>query len=371
MQHTLYIGHVIDVLKKLIDEGTKCNCVVTSPPYWGLRDYGTEPQIWDANHNCEHEWASSIKHRTSGGPQVPHTKWQKNIQIQKAQRDTKSMHCTKCGAWKGQLGLEPHFNLYIKHLCDVFDLIKQVLKDSGTCWVNVGDTYWGGGQGGGEKQSVEKEGYGHVAIGSDYRNKRLCLIPSRFGIEMVNRGWIERVDVIWEKPNAMPESVKDRFTVDYEHLFLFVRNPKYYFEQQFERHKPRLMRYSKRGKGSIDGVEDRNVGLDKNVGKYSSKRNLRCVWRIKTEQYPEAHFAIFPRKLVRIPIKAGCPEGGIVLDPFVGSGTTMAEAEQQRKNSIGIDLKYEKLVQRRLGLTPSIVQKGLGGVDSRLDIIYI
>jgi len=201
-------GNSLEVLKTLPDESV--DCVVTSPPYWALRDYGVE----------------------------------------------------------GQLGLEPTFQDYITKLCDIFDEVRRVLKKDGTCWVNLGDTYFGSGKGAGgdgsQKESwtwTEKEkricqNCGKEFIGRKFQNfcgsacsgvdntkrklkgkledKTLCQIPSRFAIEMTNRGWILRNKIIWHKPNAMPSSAKDRFTVDFEEVFFFVKNKRYYFETQYE-----------------------------------------------------------------------------------------------------------------------------------------
>jgi len=147
------------IFRELPDESV--DCIVTSPPYWGLRNYNNISKSW---------------------------------------KD-----------WKGQLGLEPTFNMYINHLCDIFDEIKRVLKSSGTCWVNIGDRY-----------STSKSGI---------ISKCLIGIPFRFTIEMINRGWILRNTIIWHKPNAMPSSVKDRFSVDFEYIFFFVKNQEYFFDQ--------------------------------------------------------------------------------------------------------------------------------------------
>ena len=210
--------------------------VFTSPPYWGLRDYGTEPQVWDGDENCEHEWGNSIKpkgksnwntfekYRGDGG------KGKRNIGMDNISQGS---FCSKCNAWKGSLGLEPTFNLYIKHLCDIFDIVHRKLKPYGSCWVNLGDTYWGGGQGGstcGSKEILSTEGFGHVAKGNNYPDKSLCCIPDHFKIEMINRGWILRNTIIWHKRNCMPSSASDRFTVDFEYLFFFVKsnNPVYW-----------------------------------------------------------------------------------------------------------------------------------------------
>lgn len=258
-------GDVLDILLKLPSESV--NCVITSPPYWGLRDYGIEPVIWDAGYEeyddpfgcpgdviktpCKHEWKKEITKRpnASGGK----TDWAKeklaikgveNYQeyVDYHKRETISDFCSICGAWRGSLGLEPTFELYIKHLCDIFDEVKRVLKKDGTCWVNMGDSYASSGGASrhfGYQDPKYKNGRcGNYIEPSAFKQsvqpKSLCLIPQRFAIEMVNRGWILRNTLIWHKPNCMPSSAKDRFTVDFEYVYFFVKNKKYWFEQQFK-----------------------------------------------------------------------------------------------------------------------------------------
>lgn len=275
----IYVGHALDVLKTLPESSV--NMCITSPPYWGLRDYKTNPAIWN-------------------------------------------------DGWQGELGAEPNFNQYINHLCDVFDEVKRVLKDDGTCWVNIGDSY---------------------------NNKSLTLIPFRFAIEMQNRGWTVRNVIIWQKPNATPQSVKDRFTADFEYLFFFSKNKKYYFEQQLEPIKQSTYNRCKTGCGINKGANYQGLNkenferiqrriLDGTI----SGRNKRTVWQIATHAYHGAHFAVFPSALIETPIKAGCPDGGIVLDPFIGSGTTAFVAKKLNRNWLGIELnpEYVKLAEERI-----------------------
>lgn len=319
-------GEALEELKKLDDESV--DMVITSPPYWALRDYGVE----------------------------------------------------------GQLGLEPTFQEYINKLCDIFDEVKRVLKKEGTCWVVMGDTYGGSGNGaGGYSDKSTLRGYtGEKTKGREMAKeswcfekapkvngpqKSLCQIPSRFAIEMTNRGWILRNEIIWFKPNCMPSSVKDRFTVDFEKMFFFVKNRKYYFEQQFEvpltnENRPsgivRNREYGYQGKYKINETakffikkgSGGNLHLPANPKKQG--RNKRCVWKIKTKPFKEAHFAVYPPSLIETPIKAGCPKGGIVLDPFLGSGTTAVVAKKLNRKWIGIELnpKYIKIAKKRIKNQP-------------------
>lgn len=316
LKNSIYKGHVLDILKDMKDESV--DCIVTSPPYWALRDYNTEGQIWDGNPDCEHEW--NIKkdklHNGRGDAQQS-----KKYSEQEPISDIiiESSFCQKCGAWKGSLGLEPTFQLYIKHLCDIFDEIKRVLKKTGTCWVNLGDTYGGSGNASGHTEDTKNLGYTTSQMGASKGNqkttkgmeKSLCQIPSRFAIEMTNRGWLLRNELIWHKPNCMPSSVKDRFTVDFEKLFFFTKSKKYYFEQQLE---PTIEPYSekrakrpKTSKMKADYITGKAGNFTYNKLRPQG-RNKRAVWNINTKPFKEAHFAVFPEKLIETPIRAGCPQ---------------------------------------------------------------
>jgi len=258
-------------LKHLDDE-----CIdscIASPPYYGLRDYGIEPSVWDGDVDCEHafgDWNNikNIKEYSSGiGWDRPSRRESNNVSSNskcvvcekefsgkigqkfcsikclntlsnddRSNAKQKQQFCNKCGAWKGTLGLEPDFELYIKHLCDIYDGIKRVLKKTGTCWVNMGDTYSSKGglskpehlinaKVGATKAGVQR-GTRYFAKNNPIKNKCLMMIPQRFAIEMINRGWILRNVIIWHKPNCMPSSARDRFTVDFEYVYFFVKSNK-------------------------------------------------------------------------------------------------------------------------------------------------
>jgi DNA modification methylase len=369
-------GNTLSVLNTLPNESI--DCVITSPPYWGLRDYGIE----------------------------------------------------------GQLGLEPTFKEYIEHLQTIFDEVYRVLKKTGTCWVNLGDSYAGSGKGyGGNnhgKLGKHANEFLPAPIDTEIPNKSLCNIPHRFAISMTDNGWIQRNTIIWHKPSCMPSSAKDRFTVDFEYVFLFSKNKKYYFEQQFEALSEaslERMKYpvNQVTSGAIYPNESRDtpyINKNGNSGMHYNPngRNKRTVWRINPQPFKDAHFAVFPEKLVEPMIKAGCPpsicdmcnkpylpeyetkEGdvvetytgeatkdyksamaqnpsdtkrrvidsmrtkkthigykpqcdcnapthaGIVLDPFVGSGTTCLVARKLQRHYIGIDLNedYVTMARKRL-----------------------
>ena len=283
----IYQGDCLEVLKSFPDDSI--DMVMTSPPYWALRDYGVE----------------------------------------------------------GQLGLEPTFQEYITKLCDIFDEVKRVLKKEGTCWVNMGDTY-SGGVNNNDKKKVDGAKTIKPIKAVGVQDKCLLQIPSRFAIEMTARGWILRNEIIWHKPNCMPSSVKDRFTVDFEKLFFFTKSKKYYFETQYEEATSISGKPSKPSAEMTKAYLGNPPTFTRKVGEQG--RNKRCVWRITTKPYKEAHFATYPEALCETPIKAGCPVGGTVLDPFFGAGTTGLVAKKLGRNYIGIELnpEYIKIVEERL-----------------------
>lgn len=308
-------GNVLDVLKTLPDDSI--HCVITSPPYWALRDYKTIPQIWDGQPNCDHQWGEEIVVKQTGGDNgiAP----EHNM---KARKFSSSSSCNLCGAWKGNLGLEPTFDLFIKHLCDVFDEIKRVLRKDGSCYVNLGDSYsgnmgkrngWTDNKMGFEKQEAIDNGTcltNKTKINYSLPQKCLCNIPSRFAIEMTNRGWILRNKIIWHKPACMPSSARDRFTIDFEEILFFVKSKEYYFEQQFEPMKTLKIRDRKANFSVKDQNEDfvRSHQGNKDIIPNPSGRNKRCVWSINTKPFKEAHFATYPETLCETPILASCPE---------------------------------------------------------------
>jgi len=348
----IYQGHTPDVLKSFPDDSI--DCVITSPPYWSLRDYKLEPQIWDGDENCKHEWINNIKKhpmdRKGYTGNLGNSK-----SLDEAQGEINEGFCFLCGAWRGQLGLEPTFELYLKHLIQIFDEVKRVLKPTGTCFVNLGDSY--SGSGGDHKTWHNNEaGFqgklmrGCQPIKTFIPAKSLCAIPERFKIMMIDRGWICRNTIIWYKRNCMPSSANDRFTVDFEYVYFFVKNQKYWFEQQFE---PSIYPDDNR-KARVNPLiaKDHKSGGNKIAAgdKTYPNRNKRCVWDVTTKGFSDAHFATFPEKLVEPMIRSGCPKKGIVLDPFIGSGTVAKVAKRFKRNWIGIELnpEYIKMAGKRI-----------------------
>jgi len=313
----IYQGDALSTLKTFEDESI--NMCMTSPPYWALRDYGTAS--WEGgDEKCDHITGRANRNITEKSKKQTTSKGSFASETRDA--------CPKCGAVRKdkQLGLEPTFEKHINKMCDVFDEVKRVLRKDGTCWVNYGDTYSNsssGSVGYSNKSTLTTSSKkGSWAKGNKIQElpkkentlptKSLTMIPFRFAIEMVNRGWILRNTIIWHKPNPMPSSAKDRFTVDFEYLFFFSKSKKYYFEQQFEPHKEvskKRAKYSKNAEDSIkrsDKMSYASAFTDYHLN--PSGRNTRTVWKIPTQPFPEAHFAVYPEKLCRTPIRAGCPE---------------------------------------------------------------
>jgi DNA modification methylase len=287
---------------KLLDDNS-IDCCVTSPPYWGLRDYGVE----------------------------------------------------------GQLGLESTPEEYVENMVKVFREVKRVLKEDGTLWLNLGDSYAGGGNNRGNnspmsnKQASNKGATGQCSSHAKnirkiegIKRKELIGIPWMVAFALRADGWYLRQDIIWAKPNPMPESVKDRCTKSHEYIFLLTKSAQYYYDNEAIRETAKNANktislgeksFSKRQAKGV-GVEPSGNGKSDN---YTVKeyRNKRSVWTVATKPFKGAHFAVFPPALIEPCILAGCREGGIVLDPFMGSGTTGLVAKQQNKNYIGFEMNSD------------------------------
>jgi len=346
---TLYGGDCRAVLAELPAESV--HTVVTSPPYWGLRDYGTA--TWDGGDEaCDHI-------ADAGPPLNKSTLTSAGIgatpegAASKAHAKQYRTTCP-CGATRidSQLGLEPTPEAYVANMVAVFREVRRVLRDDGTLWLNLGDSYAGSGMTGGTKS---KEGSAKRTERMFHGNRRdtvpglaqkqLIGIPWRVAFALQADGWYLRSDIIWSKPNPMPESVTDRPTKAHEYLFLLSKSPRYYFDADAVREDGAGRLDLGRMKRPEARLGEGGVWASDNSLRDEPGRNLRTVWTIATEPYPGAHFATFPRKLVEPCVKAGCPEGGTVLDPFAGSGTTLLVAQQLGRRGIGIDLSPEYLMQ--------------------------
>ena len=300
-------GDCIESLKKLPDASV--NCCVTSPPYFGLRDYG-----------CD-----------------------------------------------GQIGLEETPEEFVAKLVAVFREVRRVLKDDGTCWVNMGDSYFnkqnsnrngiGGSLNGGAVRSVRGGGEYKTqkrnAGTTGCKDKDLIGIPWMIAFALRADGWYLRQDIIWHKPNPMPESVTDRCTKAHEYIFLLSKKSHYYYDHE-------AIKEPARNWGTRDRSEMREGTTDSKLKHHGLKgkewednpmKNKRSVWTVNTKGYKEAHFATYPPELITPCILAGCPEGGTVIDPFGGSGTTAQVAMENGRNAVLCELnpEYVKIIEKRLG----------------------
>jgi DNA modification methylase len=268
------------------------------------------------------------------------------------------MFCLHCNAWKGSLGLEPTPDLYIQHLVQIFREVKRVLRKDGTVWLNMGDSYATPKVGNTYGTSTSAFGRSKHADNLNKQKfekkcppglkpKDLCGIPWRVALALQADGWWLRSDIIWAKPNPMPESVTDRPTRAHEYLFLLTKAAKYYYdadavrEPQVESSVQRAnYREAERKNGVTVPQTDKRWNV-KEMKLHPAGRNKRSVWTIATQAFPEAHFATFPEDLVRPCILAGSKIGDTVLDPFNGSGQTLYVAKKLNRKGIGIDIKEE------------------------------
>jgi len=306
----IYNMDCLEGLKQLPDNSI--NCCVTSPPYWGLRDYGVE----------------------------------------------------------GQIGLEETPEEYVSKMVEVFREVKRVLRKDGTLWLNLGDSYVGSGRGPTGRNGIgnqeKRQGFHspEVVIPTGLKPKDLVGIPWMVAFALRADGWYLRQDIIWHKPNPMPESVKDRCTKAHEYIFLLSKSKKYYYDAEAIKEKQsgeiKTRRFSSDGGAKARAMGKHISGGNEGTGaKWTDTgyRNKRSVWTVATKPFKEAHFAVFPPDLIKPCILAGCPKDGIVLDPFMGSGTTGMVAAMHQRNFIGFELSQEycKMAEKRI--EPYLIQQ--------------
>lgn len=339
----IHTGDALEVLHNMPAESI--HCCVTSPPYWGLRDYGVD----------------------------------------------------------GQLGLESSPDAYVARMVEVFEEVRRVLKKTGTCWVNMGDCYAtgagnafipGGGYQANRTKLDDRRAHGkHAPSAISYpkcqpnrlkieglKRKDLIGMPWRFAFAMQTAGWYLRQDIIWAKPNPMPESVKDRCTRAHEYLFMFTKSHRYHYDfdaiketashpkdnQQEDHDRAFSRRKDTEPTGKQRGHSRRHAGFNdrwdamSTAEQCSGTRNKRSVWTVATSPYKEAHFATYPPKLIEPCILAGCRPNGIVLDPFCGSGTTGMVALRHGRRFIGIELnpEYVEMAKRRIEADAPLLNAG-------------
>lgn len=375
-------GDCRDVLKTLPDESV--HCVVTSPPYFGLRDYGTAS--WEGGDPaCEHIVVDAT--RTPWANEVPGPNGrEKNPEAGHWRPKETGGHCGACGARRvdRQIGLELTPDAFVAEMVAVFREVRRVLRSDGTLWLNLGDSYAGSWAGNsmrtdGGFQREGGPGFQPLADGRyaarggrtfGLKPKDLIGIPWRVAFALQADRWWLRQDIIWHKPNPMPESIEDRCTKAHEYLFLLAKSERYSYDVDaiaegavFGHGTGVGPDYAPPGGGAPHlGLKPRKRGVPPRHASYSScdqsgldgvargRRNRRSVWTVATTPFPEAHFATFPPDLIVDCIKAGCPEGGTVLDPFGGAGTTGLVAQRLGRNAILIELNpdYVAMAERRI-----------------------
>ena len=292
-------GDCRDIMRRWASEGIKAQTCVTSPPYYGLRDYGHD----------------------------------------------------------GQIGLEETPEEYIAAMVEVFRCVRDVLADDGTVWLNIGDSYasaWACSRrniiGNGSLERGKRADRPNRLTGN-LKEKDLIGIPWMLAFALRADGWYLRQDIIWHKPNPMPESVTDRCTKSHEYIFLLSKLQKYYFDYEAIREEGTIPAGTLAAKGSAERQNQKGVNArPPEYKEYDGMRNKRSVWTITTKPYEGAHFAVFPSDLIEPCILAGAPVGGLVLDPFMGSGTTAQVAQNLGRQYIGCELNpaYKSLQDQRV-----------------------
>jgi len=363
----LYHGDVLSVSRGLAAESVQC--IVTSPPYWGLRDYGVEPLIWDGEDGCVHEWGEYVTPAANG---IVHEGGMSGVSLSGSsatRKPKRSEFCRLCGAWRGSLGLEPMYTLFIEHLVQIFRELRRVLRKDGTLWLNMGDSYASGkgtchNPGGNtssfnvhlKEQNVHPLDRGNVstlrAVG--LKPKDLLGLPWRVALALQADGWWLRSDIIWAKPGPMPSSVNDRPTMAHEYLFLLTKSARYFYDAEAIK-EPAVTPGDNRHLRADNKKEIEPMSIDNGSRKRTGNptgemRNKRTVWTISTQPFPEAHFATFPEALVTPCILAGSRHGDVVFDPFAGSGTTLAVARRLGRLGWGCELnaEYIEMARRRV-----------------------
>lgn len=353
----------IDAMLHIIDPES-VHCVVTSPPYFNLRDYKTG-QWRGGNPACTHEHGWVNYPGTTGA--VP-----RNVAANRAKSIRRNGGVCPCGARfdDGQIGHEPTPAEYVARIVEVARAVRRVLRPDGTFWLNLGDSYAstprGNKPGDHSTSSLTNPQRRDTVPRSRTQpknfgiaHKQLLGIPWRVAFALQDDGWFLRQAIVWRKTNPMPESVRDRCTRSYEQIFMFSRSPRYFYDAAAIA-EPAVTTQPHRW---TDGMSDKQRGHTRRHagfnGRYAErirrdgppkKRNKRDVWTVATKPFKGAHFATFPPDLIEPCILAGCPEGGTVLDPFGGSGTTALVALRHNRNAILCELnpEYVDMAHRRI-----------------------
>jgi DNA modification methylase len=366
---SILTGDCRDILPTL--EAESVQTCVTSPPYWGLRDYGTAQ--WEGGDaGCEHK--PPIKNR-NGRDRNGLTGSLDYVECQ----EPMYKDICRCGARRidAQLGLESTPQEYIANMVAVFREVGRVLRDDGTLWVNMGDSYAHGIPGGdcvfANGRTDSREFYeGDKARGREKRStlapglkpKDLCMMPARLAMALQADGWYLRSEIVWHKPNPMPESVTDRPTKAHEMIYLLAKQERYFYDAEAIREENSETSHSgiyrSIGKNDLSNPQSAGLRGSERIGMSvleKNGRNKRSVWTVATQPYAEAHFATFPEEIPKLCILAGSRVGDTVLDPFAGSGTTGKVALELGRRAILIELNaaYIELAEDRTFVTPGFL----------------
>ena len=435
-------GDAYDLVPTL--EPGSVHCILTSPPYWGLREYGVPPRVWGGDPAHAHEWGELVKPAANGtayGETRDRPEGGSLNAMSATRKATRSGRCA-CGAWRGVLGLEPDYGMYVAHLADLFDALARVLRPDGVAWLVIGDCYAtgaglvgdcpGGGEQGSRWAGTDGRGVRGQALDRQAGNgdgkragigpmtqpnrlpqpglkpKDLVMIPARVALELQARGWWLRSFLVWDKPNPMPESVRDRPTLSHEHVLLLARSERYFYDwyaiAEPSESGPSDLRKMAEGKDRYGGKtlaanEERykanaltNIGKKRGVGE-PGLRNCRSVWRMATVPYSGPHFATFPPELVTRCIRAGTPDGGVCAEcgrpaerilgdsiPTAGRGSGIADrkladgGDGRLNTHVGRAVPWDQTVRETIGwrrpcghagpLVPATVLDPFGGTGT-------
>lgn len=321
MTTEIRIGHVIDRLREMPDRSV--HMVWSSPPYYALRSYGTEPQVWGGNERCQHEWGEPVPYT---GPAASQGKTRARVSRRNNHRTDardrpRGALCIHCGAWSGEHGLEPSVEMWLANELAIWREVRRVLRDDGTLWINIGDTY-ASTVNGREAAKVENDDRAFrdkpfsTAVGR-FKPKDRMMLPARLAIAMQEDGWFLRDEIVWGKLNPMPSSVKDRCTPAHEMLYMFAKRRHYFYDAVAIQEPTTGGTHARRKDGKTVKAIDGGAGFDRRVDSFvydnepREMRNKRSIWWLPIEPFPGAHFATAPTSIVRPCILAGTSQRGV------------------------------------------------------------
>lgn len=359
MEYEIKTGNCVEVMSKM--DADSVDTIITSPPYWGLRDYGGDGQVW-GSHLCTRDDDTYVSHEWDvyERPSENSRKNDNSLQLKSAYWEPQEQaFCKHCDAWFGQLGLEPTPEQYVKNMVQVFREARRILKPEGTLWLNLGDSYCAGTRKSTTPQTMHNGDARDVPLNrrneaSGYlKNKDLVGIPWRVAFALQEDGWWLRQDIIWAKPNCMPESVTDRCTKNHEYVFMFTKSAKYYFDNEAIKEptkggasskkpaKEQTFRYGDDDSWAVEGDRSRIMkatGIAHARTKDYQKRNKRSVWWVSPKPFKQAHFAVFPIELIEPMVLAGtsaygcCAECGAPWKRIVEGVATKAPSTGNHVN---------------------------------------